>query len=58
MSGFGWDDGRMVVIADDEHWEQLKQVRFRTSSGMFVLTVLVTEGSTNWEVEDNFVSHI
>ncbi|KAF9777305.1 hypothetical protein BJ322DRAFT_986067, partial [Thelephora terrestris] len=25
MSGFGWDDGRKLVVADDEHWNQLKK---------------------------------
>jgi hypothetical protein len=61
MSGFGWDDGRKLVTADDEHWENLAKACFRTfreEYHVFMLTALVTEGPTDPEMEENSISHL
>ena len=61
MLGFRWDDGRKLVIADDEHWDNLSKECFRTfreEYHVFMLTALVTEGLEDPEVEENSISHL
>ena len=41
MSGFGWDDGRKLVIAADEQWAELAKVCSRIDSINYMLTVPV-----------------
>jgi hypothetical protein len=48
----------MIVVSDDEHWDELQRVRLRTSPLCSVLTVLVAEGPAPWEMEDDSVSHL
>ena len=61
MSGFGWDDGRKLVIADDEHWDNLSKAcfrMFREEYHVSMLTAFVAEGTKDPEVEENSVSHL
>jgi len=55
MSGFGWDDGRKLVIATDEQWAELAWVCLRINPLDFTLTPPVTEGPTDQKVEDNTI---
>lgn len=58
MSGFGWDDGRKLVVADDEHWNQLKKVCFTTNSLHIILSILIAEGPKHWEMENYTVPYL
>jgi hypothetical protein len=61
MSGFGWDDGRKIVTAPDEQWDNLCKVCFSMfweEYHIFMLTVFVAEGPKHPEVEENTVSHL
>jgi len=58
MLGFGWDDGRKLVIAADEQWAELAGVCSRTASLGFALTAPVTEESADQKAEGDTNSHL
>jgi hypothetical protein len=58
MSGFGWDDGRKLVTAADEQWEELAKVRLRLICCPKLVLTTPTEEFAVQKVEINAISVI
>jgi hypothetical protein len=58
MSGFGWDDGRKLVIAADEQWEELAKACLKSIYCPESVLMTPAEESAVQKVEINAISAI
>lgn len=58
MSGFGWDDGRKLVIAADEQWAELAKVCLRMVCSSGFMLIPIAEGFADPKVEEDTFSNV